>query len=63
MHRVEVVAVRAVVAELRQLPVRRLCQVLLRPPVARLPLLLQDKDVEDRLLPQGPAHEVQLQWI
>jgi len=37
--------------------------VLLRLRVARLPLLLQDKDVEDRLLPQEPAPEAQLQWI
>jgi len=51
------------VAELRQLPVHRLCQVLLRFPVARLPLLLLDKDVEDRLLPQEPAPEARRQWI
>jgi hypothetical protein len=57
------VVVVAELAELRQLPVHRLCQALLRFPVARLPLLLLDRDVEDRVLLQEPAPEAQLQWI
>jgi hypothetical protein len=57
------VVVVAVLAELRQLPVHRLCQVLLQFPVARLPLLLLDRDVEDRVLLREPAPEAQLQWI
>jgi len=66
MHRVEVVAVRAVVVVLRQLPVRRLCQELLRFLEAQLPLLLPDRvarDVEDRALPREPAPEVRLRSI
>jgi len=50
-------------AELRQLPVHRLCQVLLRFPVVRLRLLLPDKDVADRVLPREPAPEARRRWI
>jgi hypothetical protein len=66
MHRVEVVAVRAVVVVLRQLPVRRLCQEFLRFLEAQLPRRLPDRlarDVADRVLPQDPAPEARLRWI